>query len=48
MYLLDEVLYFGLQAPPLELDSDQFVGTHLRTVCLVHQIVLIRGETQEG
>lgn len=35
---MNEVFHFGLQTPPSELDSDQFVCTHVRTVCL--QLVL--------
>lgn len=38
--LLNEVLYFILQAPPLEFDSDQFVGTHVRAVFLVGKLLL--------
>lgn len=33
-YPVDEVFHFGLQTPPFELDSDQFVCTHVRTICL--------------
>lgn len=40
-YLMDEVLHLGLQAPPPELDCDQFVGTHLRAVSLTYQISLL-------
>lgn len=38
---MDEVLHFGLQAPPLELDCDQFVGTHPWAVSLTYQIFLL-------
>lgn len=41
---MDEVLHFGLQAPPLELDRDQFVGAHLRAVSLISQLFLWREE----
>ena len=41
---MDEVLHFGLQTPPSELDSDQFVCTHVRTVCL--QLILWRRRTK--
>lgn len=41
---MDEVLHFGLQAPPLELDCDQFVGTHLRAVGLTNQLFLMEKE----
>lgn len=37
---MDEVLHFGLQTPPPELDRDQFVRTHVGTVGL--QLVLWR------
>lgn len=37
-YLVDEIFHFGLQTPPSELDSDQFVCTHVRTICL--QLIL--------
>lgn len=43
-YLMDEVLHFGLQAPPPELDCDQFVGTHPWAISLTtrsYQIFLL-------
>lgn len=40
LYLVDEVLHFGLQTPPSELDGHQFVRTHVRTLRL--QLVLSR------
>lgn len=38
--LLNEVLHFILQAPPLEFDSDQFVGTHVWAVFLGKKLLL--------
>lgn len=38
--LLNEVLHFILQAPPLEFDSDQFVGTHVWAVFLGEKLLL--------
>lgn len=43
---MDEVLHFGLQTPPFELDGDQFVCTHVRTVCFL-DVVLSKEETQD-
>jgi hypothetical protein len=40
IYLLDKVLYFALQPPPLELDGHQLIGTHPRTVRGVCQLLL--------
>lgn len=34
LYLVDDVLHFGLQTPPSELDGDQFVRTHVRAFWL--------------
>lgn len=42
--LMDEVLHFGLQAPPLELDCDQFVSTHPWAVSLTNQLFLLGQE----
>lgn len=44
---MDEVLHFGLQAPPLELDCDQFVGTHPWAVSLTNQLFLLGEEQQK-
>lgn len=38
--LLNEVLHFILQAPPLEFDSDQLVGTHVWAVFLGRELLL--------
>lgn len=38
--LLNEVLHFILQTPPLEFDSDQFVGTHVWAVFLGEKLLL--------
>lgn len=43
-YLMDEIFHFGLQTPPPELDSDQFVCAHVRTICL--QLILWRKKKQ--
>lgn len=43
-YLMDEVLHFGLQAPPLELDRDQFVGAHDRAFA---GLLFLLGEQQK-
>lgn len=43
---MDEVLHFVLQAPPLELDCDQFVGTHLWAVGVANQLSLLGEEEQ--
>lgn len=40
LYLVDEVLHFGLQTPPSELDGDQLVRAHVRTFRL--QLILWR------
>lgn len=40
IYLLNEVFYFALQPPPLELDGHQLIGTHFRTVRGVCQFLL--------
>lgn len=40
LYLLNEVFYFALQSPPLEFDGHQLIGTHLRTVRVVCQLLL--------
>lgn len=45
--LMDEVLHFGLKAPPLELDCDQFIGTHPRAVTLINQLFLLGEEKQD-
>ena len=37
---MNEILHLGLHAPPLELDCDQFVGTHLWAVILIVQLIL--------
>lgn len=46
--LMDEVLHFVLQAPPLELDCDQFVGTHPWAVRLTNQLFLLGEEQQKN
>lgn len=33
-YPVDEIFHFGLQSPPSEFDSYQFVRAHVWTVCL--------------
>lgn len=38
--LLNKILHFILQTPPLEFDSDQFVGTHVWAVFLVRKLLL--------
>lgn len=43
---MDEVFHFGLQTPPLELDCDQFVGTHPWAISLIRQLFLL-GEKQQ-
>ena len=35
-----KVFHFVLQAPPLEFDGHQLIGTHLRTVRVVCQLLL--------
>lgn len=40
LHLVDEVLHFGLQTPPSELDGDQLVRAHVRTFGL--QLILWR------
>lgn len=40
LYLLNEIFYFALQSPPLEFDGHQLIGTHLRTVRVVRQLLL--------
>lgn len=42
---MDEVLHSVLQAPPLELDGDKFVGAHPWAAGVVHQL-LLRAEPQ--
>lgn len=39
-YLLNEVFHFALQSPPLKFDGHQLIGTHLRTVGVVCQLLL--------
>lgn len=39
-HLLDEVLHFVLQPPPLEFDGDQFVRTHVGAVFLGMELLL--------
>lgn len=38
--LMDEVLHFGLDGKPVELDCDQFVGAHPWTVSFINQLFL--------
>lgn len=38
---MDEALHSGLQANPLELDCDQFVGAHPWAVSLTIQLFLL-------
>lgn len=38
--LLDEILHFVLQAPPLEFDGDQFVRAHVGAVFLSMELFL--------
>ena len=45
-YPVDEVFHFGLKTPPFELDSDQFVRTHVRTICL--QLILWKQGGKRG
>lgn len=40
--LMDNILDFSLQAKPLKLNCDQFVGTHSRAVSLGTQLFLVR------
>lgn len=47
LYLLDEVFYFALQPPPLELDGHQLIGTHLRAVGVVCQLLLDEGHWEK-
>lgn len=44
---MDEVLHFGLQAKPLELDCDQFVSAHPWAVSFTGQLFLF-GEQQKN
>lgn len=39
-YLVYKVFHFVLQAPPLELDSNQFVCTHVWAVFLIYKFLL--------
>lgn len=45
-YLVDEAFHFVLQAKPLKLDSDKFIGTHVRTVGLLRKLFLYLDWTQ--
>lgn len=47
-HLVDQVLHFGLQAPPLELDRNQFVGAHSRAVRLTQQLPLLEEIEKDG
>lgn len=46
-HIMDEVLHFGLQAKPLELDRDQFVSAHPWAVSFTSQLFLF-GEQQKN
>lgn len=45
-HLLNEVFHLVLEPPPFELDSDQFVSTHMWTVCLLRQLFLFGKQTR--
>lgn len=42
IYFVDELLYFALKAPPLELDGDEFVCTHSWSVRLCTELCLLK------
>lgn len=46
--LLDEVLHFVLQTPPLEFDCDQFVRAHVGAVFLGMELLLQALTREDG